>query len=90
MGHMEFRWSPEKDEWLKRERGISFVDLVAAYNDGKILGIEPHPKKTQQILILFEKDNYVYIAPCVQESTNVYFLKTIYPSRKATKRYLSI
>lgn len=87
---MQFRWNLEKDAWLKQERGISFYDVLVAYEQGRVMDLRAHPRKPLQMLILFRKDTYVYVVPCVRESKNVYFLKTIYPSRKATKKYLSI
>jgi hypothetical protein len=87
---MEFRWSREKDKRLQAERDISFSDLVEADEKGCIIAVEPHPIRAKQIVFIFLKDGYVYVAPCVEEGDGVYFVKTIYPSRKAKKKYLSV
>jgi len=39
--------------------------------------------------ILVEIDRYVYVVPCVLEN-DVCFLKTIFPSRKSTAKYLDL
>lgn len=87
---MEFRWSSEKDKKLQEERGISFQDLVDAEENGRLIGVEQHPNRVKQILFIFTKDDYVYVAPCVDEGDGIYFVKTIYPSRKTKKKYLSV
>ena len=79
----ELRWSQEKSTQLKKERGISFDEIVS----GKFLGIERNPSREHQRLMLFEVKGYVWVAPYV-ESESCYFLKTAFPSRKHTKIYL--
>ena len=79
----ELRWSQEKSVLLKKERGVSFDDLVS----GKFLGIERNPSRGHQRLMLFEVRGYVWVVPYV-ESESCYFLKTAFPSRKHTKIYL--
>lgn len=79
----ELRWSQEKNTLLKKERGVSFDELVS----GRFLGIERNPSRSHQWLMLFEIDGYVWVTPYV-ESENYYFLKTAFPSRKHTKNYL--
>ena len=85
-----FDWDLEKNEELKRERDISFEEALIAIEEGFILDIIEHPKKSrypnQKIFIVHVTD-YVYLVPFVEDSEKV-FLKTIIPSRKATKKYL--
>ena len=85
-----FRWNTEKNEILARERGITFEEIVQRIESGaKVIETDyPNKKKypNQKILII-DVDGYAYIVPCVIEK-NDYFLKTIIPSRKATKKYL--
>ena len=38
-------------------------------------------------IFVVRRDDYVYLAPFVEDEQTI-FLKTIIPSRKATKRYL--
>lgn len=39
------------------------------------------------ICFVINIDNYVYLVPFIEDQQK-YFLKTIFPSRKATKKYL--
>jgi len=84
------RWSPEKNEALKAERGISFESVVVAIESGGLLDVLAHPnpaKYPQQRILVVAADNYVYLVPFLEDK-DCYFLKTIIPSRKATRDYL--
>jgi hypothetical protein len=86
-----FDWNSQKNVLLKISRGIGFEDVVIAIVDGHLLDTlqHPNPKKyANQKVYIVEIDNYAYSVPFV-ENTDVCFLKTIYPSRKYTKQYLS-
>jgi uncharacterized DUF497 family protein len=86
-----FRWGPEKNETLKATRGLSFESIVVAIEAGGLLDILAHPnqaKYPRQRVLVVACDNYVYLVPFVEEEDN-FFLKTIIPSRKATRDYLS-
>ena len=79
----EFRWSEVKSLKLKKERGVSFEDIIA----GRFLGIEKNISRDNQWLMIFEVDGYVWVVPYV-EAKDQYFLKTAFPSRKHMKIYL--
>lgn len=83
-------WDEEKNQLLKAERDISFEEVVAAIANGAVLDIFEHSNQerypNQQIFIL-QMHAYVWLVPFV-ESDNDIALKTIIPSRKATKKYL--
>lgn len=85
-----FDWDKEKNEWLKIERDICFEDVIRAIENGKLLKTLDHPNQklypNQQIYIV-NINNYGYIVPFVEDETKR-FLKTIFPSRKMTKKYL--
>ncbi len=85
-----FSWNAEKNEILVRERVITFEEIVRKIESGaKVIETDPPNKKkypNQKILIV-DMDGYAYLVPCVIDK-NEYFLKTIIPSRKATKKYL--
>lgn len=86
-----FRWSPQKSEALKVERGISFESIVVAIEAGGLLDILAHPNQAQyprQRILVVECDNYAYLVPFVEED-GYFFLKTAIPSRKATRDYLN-
>ena len=85
-----FRWSPEKNDALKAARGLSFEGITVAVESGGLLDILDHPNKVRypnQRVLVVTFDNYAYLVPFVEESDH-YFLKTIIPSRKATREYL--
>ena len=86
-----FRWDPVKNEALRSGRGISFEEVVFRIEQDMNVAIIDHPnpqkypnQKIFEILI----GDYVYLVPFVEQDQE-YFLKTIIPSRKATKRHLS-
>lgn len=83
-------WNAKKNAQLKAERGVSFEDVVFHINAGDILDTVDHPNQErypgQQIHVIAIED-YVYLVPFVESEEEV-FLKTIIPSRKATKSYL--
>jgi uncharacterized DUF497 family protein len=86
-----FRWSPEKNETLKTDRGVSFEGVVVAIESGGLLDILAHPnqaKYPRQRILVVASDNYVLLVPFVEEE-DYFFLKTIIPSRKATRDYLN-
>lgn len=86
----ELRFNKEKDQLLKKNRKISFRDIIKNINEGVRVEIIDHPNKKQypnQILYLIFRKNYVYAVPAVEEDTYI-FLKTVYPSYKYTKKYL--
>lgn len=85
-----YKWNHEKNQRLKAERGIGFEQIVMHIERGGVLDIVQHPDQTkypkQQILVI-EINKYVYLVPFV-EGEKGRFLKTIIPSRKATRDYL--
>lgn len=90
MDEKPYEWDPAKNEWLKAERDISFEDIVAAIQEGGLLGYEDHPQKAKyghQKMIYVLVDEYVFLVPCIEDERK-YFLKTIFASRKMTKLYL--
>ena len=86
-----FRWSPEKSDLLKTERGISFEEIVVAVEAGALLEVVPHPNPKQyprQKVMVVEVIGYAYLVPFVEEEDH-FFLKTIIPSRKATRDFIA-
>lgn len=85
-----FRWNHEKNEALKADREVSFEEITLAIEEDGLLDILHHPNQEkypgQRILVVCLRD-YVYLVPFVEEA-DFYFLKTIIPSRKATRGYL--
>ncbi len=85
-----YDWNPEKNDQLKSERGVSFEEIIFFIEKGNILAIVEHPNRERypdQKMYIIEIDNYAYLVPFVKNNDKI-FLKTIIPSRKATKIYL--
>ena len=85
-----FRWDPGKNERLKAGRGISFEEIVAAVEEEGLKDILVHPNQRRypgQVVLVVAYRDYIFLVPSVEEKTH-YFLKTIIPSRKATRDYL--
>jgi uncharacterized DUF497 family protein len=86
---MKFEWDPEKNDWLKKERKISFEKIIFHLSQGDIWKIADHPDRENypdQKIYFVIVENYIYLVPHVVEKDYI-FLKTIIPSRKATKMY---
>lgn len=85
-----FRWSAEKNEMLRNERGVSFENIVVAIESGAVLDILAHPNQSKyprQRVLVVSYESYAFLVPFVEEEA-YFFLKTIIPSRKATRDYL--
>jgi hypothetical protein len=85
-----YRWDSDKNERLKAERGIGFDRIVMHIERGEVLGLYDHPnqlKYPKQSVLVVKVDNYAYLVPFV-DSKEGRFLKTIIPSRKATRDFL--
>ncbi|MCX6791076.1 MAG: DUF4258 domain-containing protein [Candidatus Gribaldobacteria bacterium] len=85
-----FDWSNEKNEALKEERDIIFEDILIAIEAGGILDIVEHQNKEKypnQKIFIVAVNNYAFLVPFAEDNEKI-FLKTIIPSRKATKKYI--
>ena len=85
-----FRWNSEKNDALKAARGVSFESVVVAIESGGLLDIVDHPNKAKypkQRVLVVAIESYAYLVPFVEEDDH-YFLKTVIPSRKATRDHL--
>jgi len=85
-----FSWNGEKNESLKKERGVSFEEAVFHIERGDLLDVLEHPNQDRyagQRIFIINIDEYAYLVPFVESDDEV-FLKTIIPSRKATNTYL--
>ncbi|MCP3681391.1 MAG: toxin [bacterium] len=86
-----YQWDNKKNDLLKSARNICFEQITLHINHGDVVDIIEHPnqkKYPDQQMLVVKIDRYIYLVPFVEEGENTYFLKTIIPSRKATKKYL--
>jgi len=85
-----FSWDPAKNEKLKAERGISFEEVIYHIGRADVLDILEHPNQEKyrgQRVFVVKIGHYAYLVPTVETEGEI-ALKTIIPSRKATRKYL--
>lgn len=85
-----FAWSLEKNRLLREERGIGFEEVVFHIERGDVLDVIEHRNQRRypgQRIFVLDVEGYAYLVPFVESEEEV-FLKTIIPSRKATRDYL--
>ncbi len=86
-----FNWNAEKNQLLMRERGVSFERIVFEIASGNELAVLEHPNQEKypgQKISMVQVDDYVYAVPFIEREDEI-FLKTIIPSRKATRQFRS-
>ncbi len=85
-----FEWSAEKNQLLVQQRGISFESILSAIEQGSLVDVLEHPNQDRypgQLIYVVEIDETIYLVPFVTQTDGTRFLKTIIPSRKATRDY---
>ena len=98
-----YNFSEAKNRELIKERRISFEEIISAIANNSIIAIVEHHNlqryPNQQMYIIefncyaylipfIVQDSYAYLIPFIVQDSGEIFLKTIIPSRKATKKYL--
>ena len=84
-----FDWDDEKDAWLRSERGLGFDDILFHIEAGDLVLTADHPDQEKypgQKIMYVRIENFVWMVPFVDG--RIKFLKTIIPSRKATRDLL--
>ena len=87
---MELIWNPIKNAELKERYGFGFERIVVAIAEGAVLDVRDHPNRVRyahQKQYVLEIGGYAWVVPFVSDGETV-FLKTIFPSRTATKEFL--
>jgi hypothetical protein len=87
-----FNWNDDKNNKLKRERSISFENVVYAIEHEGLLDVIDNPNQEKypgQKIFIIVIDNYAFGVPFVENEFEV-FLKTIIPNRHLTKKYLGV
>ena len=85
-----FAWNSEKNKKLRSQRGISFEEIVFHIERGQVLDILDHPNQEKyggQKIFVIDVEGYAYLVPFLENEREV-VLKTVIPSRKATRKYL--
>lgn len=84
-------FSEEKNLLLKEIREVGFEDVIVAIEKKQILSDLKHSNKkyAHQKILVIKKKGYAYAVPYViDQKRKVIFLKTIYPSRVLTNKYM--
>jgi hypothetical protein len=84
------RWNCEKNGWLSGERGVCFEQVALFFERDETLDIVEHPNQEKypgQKMAIVAINDYAYLVPYVENDDEI-FLKTIIPSRVATRKYL--
>jgi len=87
---MRFEWKPEKNAWLREYRRISFDEIVVHLGRGDVWKTSLHPNPEQyphQSIAFVIVDEYIFLVP-FDVVGDLIHLRTIIPSRKATRQYL--
>ena len=90
MKAVQIQWSHSKDAELRTNPsrgGIGLAECADAIENGQILDDIPNEKRPNQRLMIIEINGYAYVVPYVSDG-NVMFLKTMFPSRNHTARYV--
>lgn len=85
-----FDWNTEKNLQLIVQRWLSFERVVSAIEQGGVVDVLEHPNQEQypgQLIYVVEIDDYLHLVPFVTRADGSRFLKTVIPSRKATRDY---
>ncbi|MCC8483062.1 MAG: hypothetical protein LN561_00555 [Rickettsia endosymbiont of Labidopullus appendiculatus] len=89
---IKFRYNHEKNAKLLLERGIGFEEIIQSISEGNLLDIKKHNNQEQypgQHILYVRILNEVYAVPYIKEDKDTIFLKTLFPSRKARKKFLN-
>lgn len=88
----KFDFSEEKNQILKQTRRVGFEEIIQAIESGDLIDDKKNPNQKKyrgQNLFVVKIGAYAYVVPYViDRKRQVLFLKTLYPSRKLTKKYL--
>lgn len=90
MAESVFSWNEEKNKLLKKERNITFEEIIIAIQNDSLIDIVPNPSKNHegQMCFVVDINDYPYFVPFVESEQGV-FLKTAYRSRKYKKNLLN-
>jgi uncharacterized DUF497 family protein len=79
-------WKSEKNEKLKRERGVSFEDVLLAIETGDLITIERHskPRYNHQYLMIVLINGYPHEIPFIETEEDLELI-TIFPNRNRKK-----
>ena len=89
---LNFKYNYDKNSQLLETRGIGFEEIIQAIAEGNILDIRKHPnelKYPDQKILYVRILEEVYAVPFIEEK-DCFFLKTLFPTRKARKEFIGM
>lgn len=84
---MDIVWDDQKNEWLKRERNVSFEEIEGMLLEGRILDIIDNPVRPDQQYFVVSLRQYTWVVPFIVSKDDQIVLKTAYQSRKYHRLY---
>ena len=85
-----FDWNLDKNLHLAEQRHVSFELIISAIERGGLVDVVEHPNQERypgQMVYVVDIEGYLHLVPFVIATDGTRFLKTIVPSRKATRDY---
>ena len=70
--NMRYEWDPQKNEWLKSKRNVSFETIVFHLARGDVWKLADHPDQDNhpgQKVYFVIVDEYIYLVPHVLDRT---------------------
>ena len=82
-----FTWNPQKNEWLKNNRGISFEQIVSTLATD-LLSVRQNTSKRHpaQLVFIIKIKEYAWVVPFKESETEIQ-LKTAFPDRRLAKEF---
>ena len=84
---MNIVWDPQKDEWLRGNRGVSFLEIAEQILAGDYIDILENPTRENQQYFLLLIENYTWVVPFLFNDGEQIVLKTAFQSRKFHRKY---
>lgn len=81
-----FEWDERKNAVLKRERGVSFEDVLLEISEGRLMNVMENVNHPGQIIYVVRLNGYIHCVPAI-EGRGFVRLVTIYPSRKLNSEF---
>jgi uncharacterized DUF497 family protein len=84
---VEFVWDEQKNEWLQRERSVSFEEISELIREEKHIDVIENPAREGQQCAVVRLRDYIWLVPYVIDHDERIVLKTAFPSRKFNRIY---
>lgn len=79
-------WNEDKNEWLKKNRRVSFEQVKSIIENGEVIDIVVNPIHKDRLIYIVLIKQYIHCVPFEFLGEDI-FLYTIYPDRKLNKEY---